>query len=71
MVSETFLHRFKFVWGPMRLVRVTSARDHRWPRLYANTYPGCWIGLAIYWRQHGLSWLWGRPGGVRDGDLEA
>jgi hypothetical protein len=66
-----FPHKFHFVWGPMRLVRVKSARDHRWPRIYANTYPGCWIGLALYWRQNGLSWLWGRPGGIRRGDSQA
>lgn len=57
--------KFKMVWGPLRLVRVKSARDHRWPRLYANTYPGCWIGLSLYYRQNGIAWLWGRPGAIR------
>jgi hypothetical protein len=57
--------KFKFKWRRPRLVLVKSARDHRWPHLYANTYPGCWIGLALYYRQNGLSFLWGRPGAVK------
>lgn len=57
--------KFRFKWGPLRLVRVKSARDFRFPALFMNTYPGCWIGIAAYYRQNGLSFLWGRPGGVR------
>jgi hypothetical protein len=64
MVSE-FSHSFEFNWRRPALKRVTSAKDHRWPTLYRNTYPGAWIGLSFYYRQWGLSLLWGRPGRIR------
>jgi hypothetical protein len=65
--------RYRFRWP--RIVRVTSAKVHRWPTLYRNTYPtrrfgdrrdwDCWVGLALYWRQRGVSLLWGRPDGLK------
>lgn len=62
-----FPYKFHFEWRRPGVRAVTSAKDHRWPRLYANTYPGCWIGIALYYRQRGLSLLWGRPGGIKRG----
>jgi hypothetical protein len=58
-------HKFKFLWRRPAVKRVTAARDFRLPRLFANTYPGCWIGLSLYYRHDGLALLWGRPGGIK------
>lgn len=63
---KEFLYRFRFKWGPVRLVKVTSARRFRLPTPVLNRYPGCWIGIALYFHQRGLSFLWGRPGGIKD-----
>lgn len=62
---SNFPHRFEFEWRRPKMVKVTSARDFRTPRLFLNRYPGVVIGIAAYYRQRGLSLLWGRPGRIK------
>lgn len=60
---------WKLGWRRPVFRMVTSASRWRFPTLVRNTYPsskgwferGCTIGIALYWRHRGLSFLWGRP----------
>jgi hypothetical protein len=52
---------FYFEWRRPGCVLVTSARRFRFPTPVLNRYPGIVIGVCLYWRHRGLSFLWGRP----------